>query len=156
MADFSNSCSIHVNAEPAVVHALVNDFREWPKWSPWEGLDPDLRRTLTGPEAGVGSRYAWEGNSKAGSGVMEILRSDPSLVEISLEFLKPFKATNITRFALAPAAGGTDVTWTMAGKRGVLMGVMGKLYFDRAVDKDFEKGIAALKTAAESAAGPDA
>ena len=150
MPDFSNSRSIHVNADPATVHALVNDFSEWPKWSPWESLDPDLRRTFGGPDAGVGSRYAWEGNSKAGTGTMEILRSEPSQIEIALEFLKPFKATNTTRFAFTPAAGGTDVTWTMTGQRGVLISLMGKLYFDKAIGKDFEKGLANMKAAAES------
>jgi hypothetical protein len=150
MADFSNSRSTHINTDPAVVHALINDFSEWPKWSPWEGLDPDLKRTFTGPDTGVGSHYAWEGNHKAGTGTMEILRSEPSQIEIALEFLKPFKATNTTRFAFAPAAGGTDVVWTMTGQRGVLMNLMGKLYFDNAIGKDFEKGLAALKSAAES------
>ena len=150
MPDFSTSRRTHVNADPAEVHALVNDFSEWPKWSPWEDLDPDLKRTFTGPDSGVGSRYAWEGNSKAGTGTMESVRSDPSQIEIALEFLKPFTATNTTRFAFAPAAGGTDVVWTMTGKRGVLMDLMGKLYFDKAIGKDFEKGLAALKSAAES------
>jgi hypothetical protein len=81
---------------------------------------------------------------------MEIMRSDPSRIEIALEFLKPFKATSTTQFAFARAAGGTDVTWTMTGQRGVLMNLMGKLYFDKAIGKDFEKGLAALKSAAES------
>ena len=150
MPGFSNSRSIHVNADPATVHALVNDFSEWPKWSPWEGLDPELRRTFSGPDAGVGSRYAWEGNSKAGTGTMEILRSEPSQIEIALEFLKPFKATNTTRFIFIPVAGGTDVTWTMTGQRGVLMSLMGKVYFDKAIGKDFDKGLASMKAAAES------
>ena len=150
MPSFSTSRSTHIKAAPAVVHALIDDFSEWPKWSPWEGLDPDLNRTFSGPDSGVGSRYAWDGNSKPGTGTMEILRSDPSQIEIALEFLKPFKATNTTLFAFAPAAGGTDVTWTMTGQRGVLMNLMGKLYFDKAIGKDFEKGLAALKSAAES------
>ena len=57
-----------IEAPAERVHALVNDFHEWPKWSPWEDLDPQLRRTYSGPDAGVGATYAWEGNKKAGQG----------------------------------------------------------------------------------------
>ena len=59
MAGFSLSRSTRVQADVATVHALVDDFREWPKWSPWEGVDPDLRRDYSGPDHGVGSTYHW-------------------------------------------------------------------------------------------------
>ena len=44
MADFALSRSTRIQADPARVHALVDDFREWEKWSPGEGRDPDLHR----------------------------------------------------------------------------------------------------------------
>jgi carbon monoxide dehydrogenase subunit G len=151
MAHFEMSRSTTINAPADRVHSLLNDFREWQQWSPWEGLDPDLKRTFTGPEAGVGSHYAWAGNKKAGEGTMEITESTPSSVAIDLEFLKPFKASNVTAFDLTEAGSGTTrVNWTMTGTRGVIMGLMGKLFFDKAIGKDFEKGLAQLKAAAES------
>ena len=117
MADFSLSRSTHVDAPPERVHSLVDDFHEWPRWSPWEGIDPDLRRTYGGPDRGVGATYRWAGNKKAGEGRMEITESTPSVVVADLEFVKPFKATNVMSFSFAPAAGGTDVTWTITGSR---------------------------------------
>jgi hypothetical protein len=152
MAGFELSRSTHVAASPERVHALLNDFHQWRQWSPWEDVDQDLQRTYSGPEKGVGSRYEWKGNRKAGEGSMQIVESDPSGVVVDLRFLKPFKATNITRFTLAPAAGGTEVTWTMTGQRGTVMSLMGKVLFDRAIGKDFDKGLARLKTAAEAGA----
>ncbi len=149
MADFSMSRATTVDAPPERVHALVYDFREWQRWSPWEGLDPDLRRTYTGPEQGVGSHYAWTGNKKAGEGTMEIIESTPSTVAVDLRFLKPFKATNVTRFDLVPLDSGTRVTWTMTGERGAIMSLMGKLYFDKTIGADFERGLASLKAEAE-------
>lgn len=149
MADFSMSRATTVDAPAERVHALVDDFREWQRWSPWEGLDPDLRRTYTGPERGVGSHYAWAGNKKAGEGTMEIIESTPSTVAVDLRFLKPFKATNVTRFDLAPLDSGTRVTWTMTGERGAVMSLMGKLYFDKTIGADFERGLASLKAEAE-------
>ena len=151
MANFQMSRSTTINAPADRVHSHLNDFREWQKWSPWEGLDPDLKRTFTGPETGVGSHYAWAGNKKAGQGTMEITGSTPSKVEIALEFLVPFKASNVTTFELTPVgAGGTQVTWHMTGKRGVVMSLMGKLFFDKAIAKDFDKGLAQLKAVSEA------
>ena len=151
MAHFEMSRSTTINAPADRVHSLLNDFREWQQWSPWEGLDPDLKRTFTGPATGVGSHYAWAGNKKAGEGTMEITESTPSSVAIDLEFLKPFKASNVTAFDLTEAGSGTTrVNWTMTGTRGVIMGLMGNLFFDKAIGKDFDKGLAQLKAAAES------
>jgi len=151
MAGFTMSRATTVDAPPERVHALLDDFREWQKWSPWEGLDPELRRTFTGPETGVGSHYAWAGNKKAGEGTMEIISSTPSEVSIDLRFLKPFKAENITRFDLVPLDSGTRVTWTMTGDRSAIMSLMGKLFFDKAIAGDFDKGLASLKAEAERA-----
>ncbi len=151
MSSFELTRSTHIGAPPEQVLPLLEDFREWQKWSPWEGLDPALQRTFTGPAKGVGSHYAWAGNRQAGEGTMQILKADAGGVDVDLRFLKPFKATNLTRFVLTPAAGGTDVDWIMSGERNALMGIMGKLYFDKAIAKDFDKGLAQLKAAAERA-----
>src|SRR3712207_9167581 len=62
--------------------------------SPWEDVDPDMQRTHSGPEAGVGARYAWKGNRKAGEGSMEITGSTSDRVDIDLDFLKPFENQN--------------------------------------------------------------
>ena len=151
MANFEMSRATTINAPADRVLSLLNDFREWPLWSPWEGLDPDLKRTFTGPATGVGSHYAWAGNKQAGEGTMEITESTSSSVAIDLKFLKPFKASNITAFDLTEAGSGTTgVNWTMTGTRSLIMGLMGKLFFDKAIVKDFDKGLAQLKAAAES------
>jgi len=153
MAEFSLSRSTRIQAEPARVHALLDDFREWKRWSPWEGLDPALQREFTGPDHGVGSTYHWSGNKKAGEGEMRITDSTPSSVVVDLRFLKPFKATNVTGFTLTPAPGAagnaTDVTWTMTGTRNPVMSLMGRLFFDKAIGADFERGLASLKQEAE-------
>ena len=153
MADFSLSRSTRIHADAASVHALVDDFREWQKWSPWEGVDPDLRREYSGPDRGVGSTYRWSGNKKAGEGMMRITASTPAAVVVDLEFLKPFKATNITTFTLGTVGDATEVTWTTAGSRSAIMSLAGKLFFDKAIAGDFDKGLAALKQEAERSAG---
>jgi hypothetical protein len=142
-----------VGADPATVHGLIDDLHRWPAWSPWEDLDPDLRRSYTGADAGVGARYAWEGNRKAGTGTMEITASTLEEVEIALAFLKPFRSTSTVTFELLPTAAGTDVTWRMAGEQKGAAALFGKVVsMDKLVGEDMEKGLARLKGVAETGA----
>lgn len=46
--------SITIQAPPAKVFALLNDFRKFGSWSPWEKLDPAMKRAFSGPASGVG------------------------------------------------------------------------------------------------------
>ncbi|MGB0873395.1 MAG: SRPBCC family protein [Solirubrobacterales bacterium] len=147
--------STDVDAPAERVYALIARFKSWSEWSPWEGMDPNLERDYSGPEIGVGSKYAWKGNRKVGEGKMEITVAEPSSrVELDLHFLKPMKAKNVTIFELEQAAGGgTTVTWRMRGRQTGLMKLMGKIWtIDRMVGPDFEKGLAQLKAVAESPA----
>src|SRR5262245_10442988 len=98
-ADFRVARSRTLSASPDAVYALVNDFRTWPQWSPWEKLDPAMKRELSGPPTGVGASYAWAGNKNIGEGRMTITDSAPARrVTIRLEFVKPFAATNTAQF----------------------------------------------------------
>lgn len=153
MAQFLITRSVHVEAESATVHNLVDDLHRWVDWSPWEGLDPQLQRTYSGADRGRGARYAWQGNNKAGQGTMTITESSPDRIGIDLAFLKPFKATNHVALSFAPdASGGTDVTWTMTGERGAFGQVFAKVFkMDDKLGGDFVKGLLQLKALAEKA-----
>ncbi|MBF6464423.1 SRPBCC family protein [Nocardia beijingensis] len=149
MAEFEVVRSAVITADPARVHGLINDFHKWVEWSPWEDLDPQLQRSYSGADSGVGARYAWSGNRKAGAGSMEIIGSADREIGVRLEFLKPMKATNMVTFLLSPVETGTEVTWRMTGQQTGLMGVIGKFIpMDKFVGRDFEKGLARLQEAA--------
>jgi hypothetical protein len=152
MGSFEVVRSTTIAAPPERVHGLIDDFHAWRAWSPWEDVDPDLRRDYSGPESGVGAKYAWEGNRKAGKGNMEIVSSTPERVGVRLQFEKPFKSTNDVAFELTPSDGtATDVTWRMTGATKGMAALFSKVVsMDRMVGKDFEKGLAQLKAAAES------
>ena len=152
MAEFEVVRRTRVAAPRERVHGLINDFRNWRSWSPWEDSDPALRRDYSGPEAGVGARYAWEGNRRAGKGSMEIVDSAPEEIRLRLAFEKPWKATNAVRFELASdGAGATDVTWRMNGDNKGISALFSKVVsMDKLIGKDFEKGLARMKDVAES------
>ena len=136
-------------AAPAALHALVSDFRRWPEWSPWEKIDPNLKREVSDPSSGTGATYHWVGNSKVGEGRMTITDSQPPLgVTMRLEFIKPWTATNTTRFDFVPGPGGTTVTWTMTGENNLMARAFGLfMNMDKLVGGDFEKGLAQLDAA---------
>ena len=96
--------SATMRAPAPAAFAQVNDFQNWRAWSPWEKVDPALKRQYEGPKAGTGAVYAWQGNKDVGEGRMTITESRPAeLVRIRLEFFKPFAATNTAEFSFKPA-----------------------------------------------------
>jgi carbon monoxide dehydrogenase subunit G len=148
---FSVQRATTVHAPPDKVFALINDFHRWGEWSPWEKLDPEMKRTFGGPAAGVGATYAWTGNSKVGEGRMEILKTAPaSKVDIKLDFIKPFEGHNIAEFTLTPQGENTQVLWVMHGPAPFVSKLMGVFVsMDTMIGKDFEAGLANMKAAAE-------
>jgi len=140
-----------INAPPDRIFPLINDFHSWPSWSPWENLDPAMKRTHSGSPNGKGAVYEWEGNKKVGSGRMEIMESTPaSKIVTKLDFLKPFEAHNTAEYTLTPKGGATDVSWVMHGPSPFFSKVMQVFVsMDKLVGKDFEKGLANLKSVAE-------
>lgn len=143
--------SIEIAAPPAEIHAILSDLRQWPRWSPWEQLDPEMKRTYLGAESGTGARYEWDGNRKAGAGRMEIIDSEhPERVAIALNFLRPFESANTAEFTLTPVEGGTHVTWAMHGPAGYMSKLMTVFSsFDRMMGPDFDRGLATLRKEAE-------
>ena len=150
--EFAVTRSIAIKAEPAKIYPLIVDFRQWPAWSPWEKLDPAMKRTLSGAPSGPGAVYAWDGSSKVGAGRMEIKESSaPSKVVIQLDFIRPLEGHNVTDFTLTPSAdASTQVTWLMRGPAPFVTKLMGVFVdMDKMIGKDFEAGLANLKAAAE-------
>ena len=149
--EFRVQRSTTINAPAAKVFPLIDDFRRWTAWSPFEKMDPTMRRTYGATTAGKGATYAWEGDGKAGAGRMEIAESTaPSRVGIVLDFEKPIANRARTTFTLSPHGDATLVTWTMESPNRYLVKVM-HLFFDaeQMVGDDFARGLADLKAAAE-------
>ena len=143
-----------IEAPAPVVFAQINDFRNWEAWSPWAQLDESMEVTYEGAESGEGAIYTWQGNDDVGQGRMTILESTPpEEVVIKLEFIKPFESTNTTRFVLKPVGEATEVSWIMAGDNNFMSKAFGLFFdMDAAIGADFEKGLAAMNTAAQAAA----
>jgi uncharacterized protein YndB with AHSA1/START domain len=150
--------SARLDAPPNVVFPLINDFHQWPSWSPWEKLDPAMKREYSGSPQGTGAVYDWSGNDDVGVGSMRITDSQPpTRVTIALEFKEPWQATNTTLFSVAPEGDGSRVTWGMDGESNFMFKAIGLfMNMDEMVGKDFEAGLANLQRVAAAQAMPGA
>ena len=140
-----------IKSPPDKVFALINDFKRWDAWSPWEKKDPAMKRNFGATTSGKGATYAWEGNKDVGQGSMEITQSTPpSGLRLKLDFVKPFEGHNDVEFTLEQKGDATQVTWTMAGDTPYFAKIVHVFIdMDSMVGKDFEAGLANLKSIAE-------
>jgi len=149
---FSVERATTINAPPEKIFAIVDDFHNWPQWSPWDKQDPAMKRTLSGPPNGKGAIYEWEGNDKVGAGRMEITDSaPPSKVTIQLDFIKPFEGHDVVDFTMEPVDSSTTrVTWAMRGPSPFISKVMQVfMNMDQMIGKDFDSGLSNLKALSE-------
>jgi hypothetical protein len=142
--------TVAMKAPPDKIYPLINDLKAWTAWSPYEKKDPAMKRSYGAVTAGKGATYAWEGDKNVGQGNMEVLESTPDKVVIKLDFIKPFEAHNTGEFILRPKGDVTDVTWAIYGPSPYMSKVIGTFVdFDQMIGKDFEQGLADLKTNVE-------
>jgi uncharacterized protein YndB with AHSA1/START domain len=142
--------TVLINAPSDKVFPLINDMKAWTAWSPYEKKDPAMKRTYGAVTAGKGATYAWDGDKNVGQGSMEIVESSPRKIVLKLDFLKPFEAHNLGEFVLEPKGDSTSVTWAIYGPSPYMSKVVGTfMNIDDMIGRDFEKGLADLKAAAE-------
>jgi effector-binding domain-containing protein len=141
--------SVTIARPASLVYATVNSFQLFPKWSPWQNLDPHMHQTTEGARDGVGAKLVWSGNDKVGSGTQVITAStlDQSVAS-DIDFGKMGVAKSTIR--LTPQGSSTRVTWTLDIDMGASpIGHYFGLMMDRMIGKDYEKGLSQLKTLVE-------
>jgi len=143
--------SIVVNAPPERITPHLTDLRKWTTWSPWEKVDPDMKREYSGAESGVGAKYAWDGDNNIGAGQLEVTEATPEKVRFNLDFLRPMECHNTAEFLMAPESDGTKLTWVMQGEN-TFMGKVAQVFIDveEMCGSQFNEGLRNLKGLAEA------
>jgi hypothetical protein len=143
--------SVRMHAPAEKIFSLINDFHQWEAWSPWEKVDPELKRTYSGTRSGSGAVYAWQGNHDVGVGRMEIIQAIPAAsVVIKIDFMQPFEAHNTIEFTLNSQDNTTTVTQAMYGTNTYFSKLLGLMFdVDKMVGDKYEKGLSRLKIIAE-------
>jgi Polyketide cyclase / dehydrase and lipid transport len=137
---------VSINAMPQDIFGRINNLRHFNEWNPWADMDPTSTMTYNTIESGPGASYSWIGK-KTGEGSMTVLdQKQPSEVNMSVNFLKPFKANNKATFRITSSGGNTTVNWAMTGKNAFAHKLMQTFFsMDKMVGKEFERGLATLK-----------
>lgn len=145
--------SVTIAAPPSAVYGHVNSLAAMDKWSPWNALDPNMKKTYEGTDGTVGAISRWEGNDDVGKGEQRIDSLVPDrLVRNHVKFIEPWASESDALVELQPEGEGTKVTWAMVGNNDFMSKVMGKFMdMDAMLGKDFESGLAMLKEQVETA-----
>lgn len=146
---FAVERSVEVAAPTERVYALVEDPRQWARWTVWNRRDPAMQMSYSGAPTGAGAGWTWQ-SATEGSGAMQFTAAEPGQrIAYDLHF-PDFDATSSGDLRFEATGGGTRVTWTMNGNMGpnFIFRWM-SLFADRMIGPDFEAGLANLKAEAE-------
>ncbi len=149
--------SATIAAPPEIIFAQLEDLKAWHAWSPWDKRDPDIKRSYSGAERGVGAEYAWQGNGQTGKGNMKITEDEaPLKLRFETHFIEPFPSVAQGGFDLKPNGDKTEVTWTSDGGRGFVGKFFGLFFsMDSMIGPDFEHGLQDLRNIAEAKAAKE-
>ena len=143
-----------IDAHPAAVFALVNDFRRFSLWSPWFDTDPNARIVYSGPPRGVGATITWDG-AIIGTGTQVITESRP--FEHIATTINPGES-GVAKywFDISGDNGSSTVTWSFETDYGLnIVGRYFALVLRGVVRRDYEAGLASLKALAETLPSAD-
>ena len=145
-AQFRVERSATLAASPAALFEQVNDHHKFTVWNPFMKLDPNVKNTYSGPDAGVGAVCSWDGNKDIGAGSSTIIESKPNeLVRCRMDWKRPMEGVAIVDFTFKPAGDKTVVTWAMYGTNNFLgKAVSLVMDCDKICGPPFEQGLAEL------------
>ncbi|MBU2951580.1 GyrI-like domain-containing protein [Tamlana agarivorans] len=141
--EFSFNRSRIIKAPASIIYNEVNDYKNWPNFSPWIEQEPDATLSYEDKTSGVDAGYAWKGEI-LGEGKMTTLTVQKNKsISQAIEFIEPFKSKSNIGWTFEPTEGGTKVTWAMDGKQDF----MTKMYttfagsIEENTSPDFDRGL---------------
>lgn len=145
--------SVLIDAYPATVFALVNDFRQIDKWSGWRETDPNVRFEFSGSPRGAGASLTYSGGI-LGEGRRIIVDSVP--FESVIVHQVHDGAESESRMSLAEQDGRTELTWRFERDLGlnILARFLG-LLADGIVGQQYADDLERLRRMAESLPASD-
>jgi len=137
-----------IDAHPATIFALLNDFRQMEKWSPKADGDPNARIDFSGPPRSVGASVAWNGQI-VGQGRQTITASDP-FNHIGTIVVSGNSSEATVSFWLQETDNMTRVTWSWERDYGWnIAGRYFGIFQDDIIGTSYEQGLTNLAGMAE-------
>jgi hypothetical protein len=148
------SVSKTVSGSSEKIFPLINDLKNWEKWSPWQEYDPTMKIIYSQNTIGKDAWYSWRGNINVGYGKLTILDSKPNVkIETLLNYEDQTPAKG--SFVLTPIDIGTDVIWKIEFQQSnnsflaKFFGGYKYLLMKFFLEKDFNKGLDNLNKAVQ-------
>jgi hypothetical protein len=137
------SRSVNINGSKKAAFSLVNDFKNWEKWSPWLAKDSTMTFKYSDDTEGEGASYSWT-SEEMGNGNQQIARvSGMDTINTVINF-EGRDASKGYWYFTEKEEGRIQVTWGIRGKLGFFSRVFG-LFMDGMVGNDFEAGLSEIK-----------
>jgi len=144
--------SISINAPIDIVWENVNSLSDLDKWSPWNDLDPNMKKELTGIDGTIGAMQSWESDvEEVGKGSQSIAKIEaPNLFETDLIFYEPWESGAKGYIMLEEEGNGTKVTWGFHSEMPYPFNIM-MLFMDMEGEMDpvWNNGLSKLKQLSE-------
>lgn len=142
--------TVSVNTSVSTVFKQVVCFDKWPRWSPWDAMDPTNTNEYSEDPCGQGAWNSWRGD-QTGSGKQVITEMrENEYIKTSLVFNEA-PEPQTSEWFFVETEGGVEVTWNYIGTEASFfkrpMNLIGKYFLTSA----YESGLEALKQVAESA-----
>src|ERR1700682_1066280 len=62
----------NIKAPPEKIFPLIIDLHSWSSWSPWEKLDPTMKRAYSGSATGLGPSMSGKGAERSARGAWRL------------------------------------------------------------------------------------
>lgn len=152
--DFRVERETTINKPASEIYSYAKLLKNQNDWGPWHKKEPTMHQEFRGTDGTPGFTVYWRGSTEeVGEGEQEIKRLTPDKrIDTQLRFKYPFESTADAYLILEPAGPSqTTVQWGFTGSMPRPMNmIMLVMDMDKAVGKDFEEGLAGLKTIMES------
>lgn len=143
--------SIIVKATADKPFKLVNELKNWTKWSPWYLMDTTQSMTFSENSEGEGAWYTWDSKNKdLKKGKLTIVKSTkPDSVIVHLEF-EEWDAGEAGYYFEKVGENETKVSQRMHVKADGYFSRANIFIMEMFMNPMFDKGLAAIKTHAEA------
>lgn len=144
--------SLEIAAPIAVVFEEVADLERQQGWLPWKAMDPSMETSFGAVTRGVGAWYAWRGD-KSGAGKLTVTAlEEPTRMDYEMAFEGESGQASGTWTFEPLTDDRTRATWGFVNEADSLFGRWFNAFLPGMLGPQFESGLAALKTIAESRA----
>ncbi len=145
--------SITINAPVEKVWQQTNTLKAMDQWSPWNDLDPGMKKDWSGTTGQPGERVCWDSEKdNAGKGCQQVKKVDAAdkRIDTEIKFLTPYESEANAYVKIVPEGSGSKATWGFTSKIPYPFTVM-KLFMNMedAIGKDYQKGLSRLKELSE-------